>query len=254
MRKKLIAGNWKMNKTLPEATGLAGELTKRLGDVTDVTIAVAPNFVALASVADVLRESSIILSAQDLFWEEQGAYTGETSAPMLRACGVEMVIIGHSERRKYFGETDDTVAKKNSSALASGLTPIFCVGETKEERESGNATDVVHRHITGGLSGIGESDMLNVVIAYEPVWAIGTGVNATPDQAQEMHQFIRDLVEKMYNKTVAQDIKIVYGGSVTPDNAKSLLVMPDIDGALVGGASLKADVFERIVRCAEEGK
>jgi triosephosphate isomerase (TIM) len=247
MRTKLIAGNWKMNLTLPEAEALARDLVKRIGGVTDVKIAVAPNFTVLIPVGAILAGSSIRLAAQNVHFEKKGAFTGETSAPMLAAAGAVYVIIGHSERRTLFGETDDLINKKVTAALGESIAPIFCVGETLKEREAGKAEEVVRRQVTGGLSGIDRQAVGRVVIAYEPVWAIGTGVTASPDQAQQMHGFIRGLMETKYDKTVANSLEILYGGSVTPDNVDALMAMPDIDGALVGGASLKVDSFERIV-------
>ncbi len=196
----------------------------------------------------IFKGTSISLGAQNLHFAPKGAFTGETSAPMLTAVGVSHVIVGHSERRTIFGESDDLINKKLSAALAESIGPIFCVGETLKEREEAKAQEVVRRQITRGLDGIDGQHMARIVIAYEPVWAIGTGVNATPEQAQEMHAFVRALVETKYDKTIANSLKILYGGSVTPDNVDVLMAMPDLDGALVGGASLKADSFERIVR------
>ena len=248
MRTKLIAANWKMNLTLPEAEALAGELVKRIGNVTDATIVVAPNFTVLIAVGAVLAGSSIQLAAQNIHYERKGAFTGETSAPMLTAAGVKYVIVGHSERRTLFGESDDLINKKLIAALSESILPIFCVGETLKERESGKAQTVVQRQVAGGLSGMDREAISRIVVAYEPVWAIGTGLTASPEQAQEMHGFIRGIIETKYDKTVANSLKILYGGSVTHDNVDSLMAMPDLDGALVGGASLKADSFERIVR------
>ncbi len=250
MRDKLIAANWKMNLTLPEAESLAGDLVKKIGKITDVQIVVAPNFTVLVSVGKILKGSSITLAAQNLHYERRGAFTGETSAPMLAAAGATYVIVGHSERRTIFGETDDLINKKVTAALLESIRPIFCVGETLGEREAGRAKEIVERQISGGLSGIDREKIARIAVAYEPVWAIGTGVNATPDQAQEMHEFVRGLIETKYDKTIANSLSIVYGGSVTPDTVDALMAMPDIDGALVGGASLKAESFERIVRFA----
>jgi len=254
MRKSLVAGNWKMNLTVSEAVDFSRELVRRFAhaDISDRDIVIAPNFTALFPVSEILRGSPIKLAAQNLFWEEKGAYTGETSASMLKSAGAEYVIIGHSERRKYFGETDETVAKRIRAALSAGLASIFCVGETLEERNADRARAVVETQLSGGLEGIDHDGIGAAVIAYEPVWAIGTGMNATPDQAGEMHRFIRDFIEKRYDKTIAKNIKILYGGSVTAENIDTLLGMPDIDGALVGGASLKADSFEHIVKFRRE--
>jgi triosephosphate isomerase (TIM) len=248
MRQKLIAANWKMNLALPEALSLATELVKRLGNVKDTSIVIAPNFTVLHPIKEVLNGSVIRLSAQNLFYEEKGAFTGETSAVMLKAVGAGLVIIGHSERRNVFGDTDKEINKRIVAALNAGLEPIFCVGERLNERKGGKAKDVVKEQITLGLSGIDKKELENVVIAYEPVWAIGTGETATPEQAQEMHEFIRGLVADKIDKNLANNLKILYGGSVTPDNVQGLLSIPDIDGALVGGASLKADSFEKLVK------
>lgn len=250
MRTKLIAANWKMNLALPEAEALARELVKRIGTVTDATIVVAPNFTVLIPVGAILAGSSILLAAQNLHPERKGAFTGETSAAMLAGAGAAYVIVGHSERRSLFGETDELINKKLTAAMAESIRPIFCVGETLKEREGGKAQAIVERQVTGGLAGIDGQKLSRIVIAYEPVWAIGTGVTATPEQAQEMHGFVRGLIETKYDKTIANSLKILYGGSVTPDNVDTLMAMPDLDGALVGGASLTADSFERIVKFA----
>ena len=247
-RKKLIAGNWKMNLTLPEAQNLAEELVQRIGSVTDVDIAVAPNFTVLYPVSQIISQSNIKLSGQNLHEEQKGAYTGETSAKMLTAVGAQMVIIGHSERRKIYGEADVLINKKITAALAEGLTPIVCVGEDLAQREKGRAEDVVKTQVEGAFSGMDASTVSLTTLAYEPVWAIGTGKTATPDQAQDMHRYIRELLSGLYDKNVANNMIILYGGSVTPDNAQGLMIQPDIDGALVGGASLKADSFEGIVK------
>jgi triosephosphate isomerase (TIM) len=247
MRRKLMAANWKMNLSLPEAEALARELKTKIGAVTKTDVVIAPNFTVLHSVGEIIKGSSIKLAAQNVAAEMKGAYTGETSVSMITAVGAQYVILGHSERRHIFGESDEFINKKVILACANGLMPIFCVGETLKERESGNATGVVERQVEQGLLGVSGKDMARIVIAYEPVWAIGTGVNATPDQAQEMHKFIRDRIESKYDKTVAISQIIVYGGSVTHDNIDALMSMPDLDGALVGGASLKVDSFERIV-------
>ena len=248
MRKKLIAANWKMNKTLPEAIELASELVKRIGNAKEVEVAIAPNFTVLYEVSKIIKNSVIKLAAQDIFWEEKGAYTGESSAKMIKEAGAEMVIIGHSERRKYFGDTDENINKKLKTALKEGLKPIFCVGEKLEEREQGKEKSVVEKQVKNGISGIEEDSIKNIVIAYEPVWAIGTGKTATPEQAQEMHLFIRELTKNFFNNNIANNLKILYGGSVTPENTVSLLTQPDIDGALVGGASLNPDSFESITK------
>jgi triosephosphate isomerase len=244
-RRKFVCGNWKMHKTVGEAVQLVRDLRQRLGSVT-TQVAVAPPFTALAAVKQVLQGSSIQLFAQNCHFEKQGAFTGEVSAAMLRDAGCDGVILGHSERRQLFGETDESVAKKLKAALAEGLAPIVCVGETLQEREAGRTWEVVSRQLRGALSGLDAQALGRVTIAYEPVWAIGTGRNATAAQAQEVHAQIRGLLREL-GGPVADSIRIQYGGSVKPDNAAELLSQPDVDGALVGGASLKADDFAKIV-------
>lgn len=221
-----------------------------VADSTGVEIIVAPPFTALSAVHNVIAESNIHLSAQDVFWEGSGAFTGEVSAPMLKDVGCDYVIIGHSERRQYFGETNERVNRKVKAALAHGLKPIICVGEQLEEREAGRTETVIENHVTGGIAGLSACDMLASVIAYEPVWAIGTGKTATPAQAQEVHNFIRGLLTNAYSDEVASRICIQYGGSVKPENAAELMAQPDVDGALVGGASLEAELFAQIVKRA----
>lgn len=250
-RLPFIAGNWKMNKTVGEALELVKALKVSLSGVEGVEVAVAPPFTALYPVAQELRNSIIELAAQNLFWEEKGAYTGEVSPLMLREVGCQYVIIGHSERRQYFGETDETVNRKIRSAIRSDLKVIFCIGETLEEREGGKTFSVIERQLVEGLKGIEEEIMGKIVIAYEPVWAIGTGRTASPQQAGEVHRFIREKIEKLYSKRTSETLRIQYGGSVTPENIKALMAEPGIDGALVGGASLKAETFTRIVRFKE---
>jgi triosephosphate isomerase len=251
MRKPIIAGNWKMNKTIGEALELVNSLKGMLADVTDVEIVVAPPFTALQAVGETIKGTNIRLAAQDMFWEESGAYTGEISPLMLKDVGCQYVIIGHSERRGYFGETNETVNRKVKTAHRYGLKPIVCVGERLEERESGVTKDVVRDHVVNGLKGLSEEEMLNTVIAYEPVWAIGTGKTATPQQAQEVHEFIRGLLKEMFSDKVAEQVRIQYGGSIKPENIAGLMAQPDIDGGLVGGASLKADSFAKIVKFYE---
>jgi triosephosphate isomerase len=254
MRTKLIAANWKMNLALPGAVALARELVEKVGGVTGVDIAVAPNFTVLFAVGEIIKGTPIRLAAQNIHFAEKGAFTGETSAEMLVAVGVTHAIVGHSERRKIFGESDELISKKLVAALAAGLVPIFCVGETEGERKAGNAHEVVGRQLETGLAEIDNDGIGRVVIAYEPVWAIGTGVTATPEQAQEMHAFIRDRIGAKYDKSVANSQRILYGGSVTPENVDALMAMPDLDGALVGGASLSAESFARIVRFEAGGR
>jgi triosephosphate isomerase len=246
-RRPIIAGNWKMNKTTVEARDLAARLVPLVSGVLDRDIVLAPPFTALLAVADTIKGTNMALAAQNLFWEDKGAFTGEVSAEMLLDLGSKYVIIGHSERRQFFGETDDTVNKKVRQALNKGLLPIVCVGELLKEREAGKANEVIDRQVTGALKGVNAAEMQKIVIAYEPVWAIGTGKTATPEQANEIHSFIRKKVEVTYGRVVADSLRIQYGGSVTPENVSTLMAMPDIDGALVGGASLKPESFAALV-------
>jgi triosephosphate isomerase len=246
-RKPIIAGNWKMNKTAKEARDLAEKLIPLVSGVNNRDIVLAPPFTALPAVADVIKGTGIALGAQNMSWEDKGAFTGEVSAEMLLDLGCKYVIIGHSERRQYFGETDETVNKKLRQALNKGLLPIVCAGETLKEREAGKAHEVIERQITGALKGVTAGEMQKLVIAYEPVWAIGTGKTATTDQANEIHSFIRGKIRAVYSGEVADSLRIQYGGSVTPENVSALMAMPDIDGALVGGASLKPESFAALV-------
>ena len=247
MRKIIIAGNWKLNNTLRESIELVTLLKRDLSEVGDVEIVVCPVFSALTEVADTLYESNIKVGAQNLYWEDSGAFTGEVSAPLIKDAGANYVIIGHSERRQFFSETNQTVNKKIKAALKHELTPIVCVGETLKEREGEQTFVVVEMQVRESLADLSEDEMKKIVIAYEPVWAIGTGKTATPAQAQEVHKFIRDLLKKIYSEETARGITIQYGGSVKPENTRELILQPDIDGALVGGASLKADAFVKIV-------
>lgn len=240
-----------MHRTPSQAEALAAELKSALTDVSHADLLVCPPYVALDRVRGVLAGSNVHVGAQDLHWEDQGAFTGKVSADMLTDLGLTHVIIGHSEQRKYFQETDETVNKKVHKALSAGLIPVICVGETLEERDGGKLEAVVKRQTEGAFQGVSETDAKKCVIAYEPVWAIGTGRTATPDQAQEMHKFIRDLLAGLYGEDLAQKVQILYGGSMKPDNAKDLLAKPDIDGGLIGGASLKTPDFAAI---AEAGK
>lgn len=248
MRKIIIAGNWKLNKTSLEAIELVNSIKRELVDVTAVDIVVCPPFTALLDVKEELLESNIELGAQNVFWEDSGAFTGEISAPMLKAIEVKYVIIGHSERRQFFGETNQTVNKRIKAALRHNLIPIVCVGENLQEREANKTFDVVRDHVEGSLEGFTKDELRDMVIAYEPVWAIGTGKTATAQQAQEVHKYIRGLLEKMAGQEVAQAVRIQYGGSVKAENTAELIGQEDIDGALVGGASLKADSFAAIVK------
>ena len=250
MRKPYIAGNWKMN--LDRASGVA--LAKALADaVTDdsVEVAVGPPFVYLAAVADAVKGSAVRVGGQNMYHEASGAFTGEVSAAMLQDVGCDFVILGHSERRHVLGETDEAVNKKVHAALDAGLDVILCVGETQTEREVGSTEAVVKRHVTEGLAGVRPEQMAHVTIAYEPVWAIGTGLTATPEQAGEVHQYTRGLLSGLYGPEVAEATRIQYGGSVKPSNAAELLAVPDIDGCLVGGASLKPDQFLPIIEAAK---
>lgn len=247
-RRPLIAGNWKMYKTAGEAAETAQQLVRYVGTVTDVDVMIAPTFVALPAVYAAIKNSPIALGAQNLYWEEQGAYTGEISAPMLKSVGCRYCIIGHSERRQYFGETDETVNKKIRAAIKTGLQPVFCVGETEKERESGQTLSILDKQVKKGLEGLVSEQLDALIIAYEPVWAIGTGKTATEDQAQEVHRFIRSLVKNNFGQALSDSIRILYGGSVKPGNIAGLMAMPDIDGALVGGASLSAESFSQIIQ------
>jgi triosephosphate isomerase len=249
-RTKFVCGNWKMHKTVAESVALVKELSAGLGEAAGkVQVAVAPPFTAIQAVAQALRGTAIEVSGQDVFWEVQGAFTGEVSAPMLAEAGCRHGIVGHSERRQFFGETDDTVRKKTAALLQAGLTPIVCVGETLAEREAGRTLEVVDRQVRQGLAGLAAEQLAKITIAYEPVWAIGTGKTATTAQAQEVHAAIRKILREL-GGSVAEAMRIQYGGSVKPDNARELMTQPDVDGALVGGASLKAPDFLAIVRGA----
>ena len=251
MRKTVIAGNWKMNNDLIESEKLIVELKNLLqNEKPDCDVIICPPFTSLFEASKLVKGSVIKLGAQNMYFEDNGAYTGEVSASMLKSAGCEYVILGHSERRNIFGESDEVINKKIKKALAAGLKPIFCVGELLEERENGITNDIIKRQVLKGLSGIPADDMKNIIVAYEPVWAIGTGKTATPAQAQEVHEFIRDLIEIEYSMNVSMNLVIQYGGSVKPDNAKELLSQIDIDGALVGGACLKADSFMGIIKGA----
>ncbi len=254
MRQKIIAGNWKMFKTNNEAVRLVTQLRKRLENrpTKKTKVIVCPPFTALSVVSEALKGSKIQVGAQNLFWEKEGAYTGEISAGMIKSAGAKWVIVGHSERRRYFNENEEQINKKIKAALDGGLKVIFCVGETLEEREQNLTMDIVSNQVEWGLKGFEAQELKNVVIAYEPVWAIGTGKTATPEQAQEVHAVIRDVLGALWNNDVAQGMTIQYGGSVKPENAEGLLSQPDIDGALVGGACLKADSFHKIILAGEK--
>ena len=254
LRKKLIAGNWKMNKTPADGAALVTELVATLGKLTDVDIVVCPPFTALDAVARALDGSTIKLGAQNLHPEASGAFTGEISAPMLRALFTTHVILGHSERRSLFGETDAFINLKVLAALKNQLRPIFCVGESLAEREAGATLKVVQTQLEAGLQGVSKEQVASLIVAYEPVWAIGTGKVATTDQAQEVHAFIRGLLTKLFTEPVAQRVRILYGGSMKPANAPELLAQKDIDGGLIGGASLEARSFVELVNAAVAAK
>jgi len=245
-RRPLVAGNWKLHKTVAEATSLARELKTRFASASDVEVAVAPVYTALHAVREALGGSSVRLSAQNVYWEDQGAYTGEVSAPLLKDVGCTYCIVGHSERRQIFGETDDTVNRRVQALLPHGVIPILCVGETLDQREAGDTLNVVLSQVEKGLGSVPRAEAETVVLAYEPVWAIGTGRTASPADAQEVHAAIRERLASLYDANTAGKMRILYGGSVKPDNAASLMGQIDIDGALVGGASLKADSFVAI--------
>lgn len=245
-RRPLIAGNWKMHLTIAEAESLAQAIVGG-GIPADRDVMLAPPHTALAAVNKVLQGSPVLLASQHSGWEKQGAFTGEISPVMLKDAGCSMAIIGHSERRHIFGETDQLINKRLTAALRHGLIPILCIGETLEEREANQTFKVLETQLRGGLTGVDSSEADKLVIAYEPVWAIGTGKTASEDQAQEVHAFLRTLLEKMYEKDIASQIRILYGGSVKPDNVDALMSRNDVDGALVGGAALQAESFIRII-------
>ncbi|MBM7856106.1 triosephosphate isomerase [Desulfohalotomaculum tongense] len=247
MRQQIIAGNWKMNKTTAQAVEFARELKQSIDNNVPVEVVICPPFTALAPLAEELKGSGIALGAQNMHWEDQGAFTGEISAPMLKELGCRYVILGHSERRQYFGETDAGVNKKVKAALEHGLIPIVCVGETLEQREAGVTEQTVAGQLKGALAGLEQEQVAGLVIAYEPVWAIGTGRTASDQDAQQVNNFIRKVIAEEYGAAAAEAVRIQYGGSVKPANARGLLSQPDIDGALVGGASLKVEDFKGII-------
>ena len=247
-RTPLIAGNWKMYKTGPEAVETAMELEKLCSDVTDVDVMIAPTYLSLPLVSTTLRDSGIKVGAQNLYFENQGAFTGEVSAEMIKAAGAEYVIIGHSERRQYFGETDLSVNKKIRAAIGSGLKPVLCIGETETDRDEEKTFSILDKQVSNGLKGLSFDELGNLVLAYEPVWAIGTGKTASIDQVDEVHQYLRSLLEKLFSKDFSGKTRILYGGSVKPDNVKELMGIKDVDGALVGGASLDSDTFINIIK------
>ncbi|AQT67215.1 Triosephosphate isomerase [Anaerohalosphaera lusitana] len=248
MRKPFIAGNWKMNKDSAGSVELAAGLAKELKDVDSVDVAVCPPFVYLQAVSNAVSGSPVKVGAQNMYFEANGAFTGEISTDMLKDVGCTYVICGHSERRHVIGETDELVNKKVKAAIESGLLPILAVGELLEEREADKTNDVVKTQVTKGLEGVSADDILKVTIAYEPVWAIGTGKTATPDQAQDVHAMIRGLIAELYSQDVADKIRIQYGGSAKPANTAELMAQPDVDGLLVGGASLKVEDFSKMIK------
>ncbi len=251
MRKKVIAGNWKMHYDLPESQNLISKLTSGLsGKKFNCDIIICPPFTSLSEAASLIKGTQVKLGAQNMYFQESGAYTGEVSAKMLMSAGCEYVILGHSERRTIFKETNGLINEKIKAALKAGLKPIFCIGETLEEREKGKEKDVLKTQLSGGLNEISLGELKNIIIAYEPVWAIGTGRTATPGQAEEMHDYIRSYIEDDFTSEAAENMVIQYGGSVKPDNARDLLSQKNIDGALVGGACLKADSFISIIESA----
>lgn len=247
MRRPIIAGNWKMNKTIAGTKELVNELIPLVADAEAEVVICVP-YTDIATAGELIKNTNIHLGAENVHWAESGAFTGEISADMLLELGVEYVIIGHSERRQYFGETDETVCKRATTALKKGLKPIICVGETLEEREGGKTEDVVITQVTGAFAGISAEDAVKCVIAYEPVWAIGTGKTATKEEANDTIKVIRDTVKKLYGESVSDALRIQYGGSMNPKNVKELMAMPEIDGGLIGGASLKAVDFSMVVK------
>ena len=247
MRTPLIAGNWKMHMTVNEAVELAGAVARLSSDARDREVMIAPPYTALLEVARALEGSNVLLSSQNVCWEEKGAFTGEISPVMLKDIGCSMAIIGHSERRHVFGEDNKMVNKRILGAQKFGMVPVFCIGETLDEREAGHTFKVLESQVREGLVGVEISDPATIVVAYEPVWAIGTGKTATVVQAQEVHAFVRELLAGMYQKNVASEIRILYGGSVNPENVDALMSEEDVDGALVGGAALKPELFDRII-------
>ena len=251
MRRPVIAGNWKMHKEFSEVVSYAARFAKAISDVRDSDIIICPPFIYLRTLVEAFKDTPVSVGAQMMYWEDKGAYTGEISGPMLKSTGVEYVIIGHSERRQYFGETDDTVNLRIKAALRNHIIPILCVGETLEQRENSETFDVIDRQLFQGLDSLEAASAESIIVAYEPVWAIGTGKTATPEIAQEVHERIRHVLSSMFGSHTAEEIRILYGGSVKPDNVDELMRQKDIDGALVGGASLDPESFERIVRYKE---
>lgn len=251
MRKIVVCGNWKMNKTVDESVQLAKEVVEAAKGIKNVVIGIAPTFLASAKVADVVKGTNVKLAVQDVHFEDHGAYTGKISVEMVKSIGAELVILGHSEQRQYFGETDELVNKKTIKVLAAGLTPIVCIGETLEEREGGKLEEVLTTQVKGAYAGVSEEDAAKTVIAYEPVWAIGTGVTATDEQAQDTQAYVRSILKDLYSEALAESVSIQYGGSMKPGNAEGLLNQKDIDGGLIGGAALDAEMFLGIIAAGE---
>lgn len=252
MRTKVVAGNWKMNNDINSSVTLINEIKNNLSQKQlNVKVIICPPFTSLEKAYSLIKDTSIKLGAQNMYFEQSGAFTGEISPVMLKSVGCEYVILGHSERRTIFGETNQLINKKIKSAIKNGLKPIFCIGETLNEREEGKTFEIVETQIREGLEGINEEELSNLIIAYEPVWAIGTGRNATPEQAEEVHQFIRNLIAKLYSEKLSENLIIQYGGSVKPENSKDIMSQPNVDGALVGGACLNADSFIKIIESAQ---
>ncbi|GAB6097085.1 triose-phosphate isomerase [Desulfatiferula olefinivorans] len=247
-RRPLIAGNWKMFKSCGDAVETARQLVRLTADARHTDVMIAPSFTSLAPVSEALKGSAVALGAQNLHWEKDGAFTGEISAGMLRSCGCTHVIIGHSERRQYFGETDETVNLRLRAAIENGLVPVLCIGETESERDQEKTMNVLDKQIKDGLKGLGSEELKTLVLAYEPVWAIGTGKTATPGQVQDVHAFLRSLIGDLFGDERAASMRILYGGSVKPANISELMTLEDVDGALVGGASLDAATFNDIIR------
>src|SRR5215831_19040608 len=253
MRKKIVAANWEMNMTQGDSERFVDSFLRDVGEINDVEVVIVPPFTAIAKVTEALgRAHNIKVGAQNMYWEKSGAFTGEISAPLLRDLFVHYVVLGHSERRTLFGETDEMVNRKVRAALETKLRPIVCVGETLEQRDKGNVEKILSIQLRGSLAGLKPKELLDCVIAYEPVWAIGTGRNATPQQAQEAHAFIRHILGEMSDDTTAERVRIQYGGSVKPENARELMRQADIDGALVGSASLDPRSFAQIVKAARD--
>ena len=247
-RQPFIAGNWKMNKTGQQAVETATQLARLCSDIKDIEVMIAPANLSLALVAQAIQGTTVKLGAQNLYFEQQGAFTGEVSADMVKAAGAEYILVGHSERRQYFGETDEAVNRKIAAALGVGLKPVLCIGETLAQRKQENTYLILDKQVSDGLKGFGLEELSNLVLAYEPVWAIGTGQTAGIEQVEAVHQHLRSLLESLFSKDLADRTRIVYGGSVKPENVKKIMTIEDVDGALVGGASLDADKFINIIK------